>query len=188
MKYSRLLPLLLCAATSVPALAQVSGQNATVRVGIVQQAQPVTLKSTGAGKGLVVGGALGAASGNSSKKRWRNGIIGGAAGAALASSGQSAGMQYTVKVADGSSIVIVSDQTEIQLGDCVTVEQAGNSANIRRQDPVACQADSAEVVAEIQAELVEDANECAVVKQQIVDAKTQEEIEVAVAKARILCN
>ncbi len=188
MKHLTFLTMLLCIVISLPSLAQVSGQNATVKVGIVQQAQPVTLQSTGAGKGLVVGGALGAASGNSSKKRWRNGIIGGAAGAALASSGQSAGMQYTVKVADGSSIIIVSDQTEIQLGDCVTVEQAGNLANIRRQDPVACRADAAEAVTEIQDELIEDANECAIVKQQIVEAKTQEEIEVAVAKARILCN
>jgi len=172
----------------MPALAQRSGQNATITIGVVQQAQPITLQSTGGGKGAVVGGALGYASGSSKSKSRRNALIGGAAGAAVSSSGKSEGMQYTVKVGDGSAIVVVSDQTEIQLGDCVTVEQVGDAANIRRQDPAACEVTSEQAVADIQDELIEDAEECAAIKQQIVDAKTQEEIELATTKAKILCN
>jgi outer membrane lipoprotein SlyB len=188
MKRLSLLVATLCTMTTLPVLAQVSGQNAVINVGTVQQAKPITLQSTGGGKGAVVGGALGYASGSSKKRSRRNAIIGGAAGAAVASSGASQGMQYTVKVNDGSSIVVISDQTEIQLGDCVTVEQVGNAANIRRQDPVACEAAGKAAVAAIQEELVEDANECAAVKQQIVDAKTKDKIEMATAKAKILCN
>ena len=188
MKHLILLMMLLCFATSLPSLAQVSGQNATVTVGIVEQAQSITLQSTGGARGAVVGGALGYASGSSRKRSRRNAIIGGATGAALSSSGQSKGMQYTVKVGDGSAIVVVSDQTEVQVGDCVTVEQVGSSANIRRQDPAACEASSKEVVAAIEDELIEDANECALVKQEVLAAKTQEELELATAKAKILCN
>jgi len=110
------------------------------------------------------------------------------AGAAVASSGRSEGMQYTVQVADGSAIVVVSDQTQIQVGDCVTVGQSGNMANIRRQDPAACQSSSKEVIAEIEDELIEDAEECAAAKQELLAAKTTEELELASAKARILCN
>jgi uncharacterized protein YcfJ len=188
MKRQAILLLAVCSAIAFPALAQRSGQSATVTLGIVQQAEPVTLQSTGAGKGAVVGGALGYASGSSKSKSRRNALIGGAAGAAVSSSGQSAGMQYAVKVSDESVIVVVSDQTQIQIGDCVTVEQVGDSANIRRQDPVACEPKSEQAVAEIQDELIEEANECAALKQQMLEATTQEEIELASTKAKILCN
>jgi len=45
-----------------------------------------------------------------------------------------------------------------------------------------------EAVADLQDEMIEDANECAQVKQELLDAKTVEAVEVATAKARILCN
>jgi hypothetical protein len=170
------------------AMAQKSGMNATVTLGVVQQAERVTLQSTGGGKGAVVGGTLGYASGSTKKKSRRNAVIGGVAGTALSSSGKSEGMQYAVKIGDGSMIVVVSDQTEVQVGDCVTVEQSGDLANIRRQDPAACDPKASAAVAEIEDELVEDANECAAVKQELVNAKSQEEVELATAKAQILCN
>jgi outer membrane lipoprotein SlyB len=188
MKQLTFLLLIVCSAITLPALAQRSGQSATVTLGIVQQAEPVTLQSTGAGKGAVVGGALGYATGSSKSKSRRNALIGGAAGAAVSSSGQSQGIQYAVKVSDESIIVVVSDQTQIQIGDCVTVEQVGDAANIRRQDPSACDASSREIIEEIEDELIEDASECAAAKQGILNAKTQEELELATAKAKILCN
>ena len=185
-----LLSIGLCLFFLAPAMAQKSGQNATITLGVVQQAERVTLESTGGGKGAVVGGALGYASGSgkSTSKKRRNALIGGAAGAALSSSGKSEGMQYAVKVGDGSVIVVVSDQTQIQVGDCVTVEQSGDMANIRRQDPSACEVTSAAAVAAIEDELIEDAEECAAIKQEILNAKTQEEVELASIKAKILCN
>jgi hypothetical protein len=178
----------LCFGFSLPVAAQKSGMSATVTLGVVQQVESITLQSTGGGKGAAVGGTLGYASGSSKSKSRRNAIIGGAAGAALSSSGKSEGRQYTVKVSDESIIVVISDQTEIQIGDCVSVEQSGDKANIRRQDPVACEANVAAALPEVQDELVENADECAAVKQELVNAKTQEEIELASAKARILCN
>lgn len=175
---------------SISALAQKSGQNATITFGIVEAAQSVTLQSEGAGKGAVVGGALGYASGSgkSKSKKRRNAIIGGTAGAALSSTGKSEGKQYTVKVSDGSAIVVVSDQTQIQVGDCVSVEQSGDRANIRRQDSTACDPDYAKAVTQLEDEFVEEANECDAAKQAILDATTKDELDLASAKAEILCN
>lgn len=172
---------------SFTAAAQKAGQSATVTLGVVQSAERVTLQSTGGGKGAVVGGTLGYASGSSKSKSRRNALIGGAAGAALSSSGKSEGMQYAVRVGDGSVIVVVSDQTQIQIGDCVTVEQSGDLANIRRQDPLACEQPAVASSPDIQAEFVDDADKCAAAKRELLDAQTQEALELATAKANILC-
>ncbi len=172
---------------SFSASAQKAGQNATVTLGVVQSAERVTLQSTGGGKGAAVGGTLGYASGSSKKKSRRNAVIGGAAGAALSSSGKSEGMQYAVRVGDGSVIVVVSDQTQIQIGDCVTVEQSGDMANIRRQDPLACERPEVVASPDVQSEFVDDADKCAAAKRELLDATTKEALELATAKANILC-
>ena len=44
-------------------------------------------------------------------------------------------MRYTVRTGDGSAIQVVTDQTEIHLGDCVLVEETSNGATVRRKDP-----------------------------------------------------
>jgi len=188
MNYRILSTIALCTAMALPAVAQKSGQNVTITFGVVRQIEQVTLQSEGGGKGAAIGGTLGYASGSSKSKSRRNALIGGAAGAALSSSGKSEGMQYTVQTSDGSAIIVVSDQTEIQMGDCVSVEQSGDRANIRRQDDLACDPSSAAAVAAVEDELIENANECAIAKQQLLDAKTQEELEIATAKAHILCD
>jgi len=187
MKHWMYISIALGLAVCFPAAAQKAGQNATVTLGVVQSAERVTLQSTGGGKGAVVGGTLGAMSGSSSSKRRRNAVIGGTAGALVSRSGESQGMQYAVRVGDGSIIVVVSDQTQIQIGDCVTVEQSGDLANIRRQDPLACERPEVAASPDVQAEFVDDADKCAAVKREILDATTKEDLELATAKANILC-
>ena len=156
---------------SATAPAQQSGQNVSITVGIVEAAEAVTLQSTGGGKGAVVGGTLGAISGGDSKSsRRKNALIGGTAGALVSRSGESQGMQYAVRTGSGQGIVVVSDQTQIKVGDCVSVEQSGDRANIRRLDPVACDPGAKEAVAALQDELIEEANECDAAKQEIHSA------------------
>ena len=190
MKYLTFLFLFVIVAANTPALAQKSGQSTTVNIGVVEQAAQVTLESSSSAGGAVVGAVVGynIGGGKSKSRRRRNAVIGGAIGSRAGSSGTSPGMQYTVKIGDGSAIVVVSDQLEIKVGDCVSVEQVGDSANIRRQDPAACNPAVKEAVSDLQDELIEDANECALVKQELLAAKTIDEIEIATAKARILCN
>jgi outer membrane lipoprotein SlyB len=193
MKYPILLSLFtLAVISSMSALAQSSGQSATVRMGVVDKAESVTLQNTGddAGKGAVLGAAIGynAGSGNSHSTKRRRAVIGGAIGAAAGSSGTDPGMQYTVKLDDGTTTIVVSDQVHIKAGDCVSIEQVKDMTNIREQDPAACNPEVKEALSDLQDELVEDATECAEVKQELLQAETIEAVELATAKARILCN
>ena len=74
MTISRIAVLIGISLFSFAAWAQKSGQSATVNLGVVQQAEQVTLQSTGGGKGALVGGTLGYASGSgkSKSKKRRN--------------------------------------------------------------------------------------------------------------------
>ncbi len=188
-----LLPLLLLLiVVHMPSHAQSSGQSARVSMGTVEKADAVTLQNTGKGgsAGTVAGAAVGynIGSGNSSSKKRRRAIIGGAIGGAMGSSGTTPGMQYTVKFTDGNSVIVVSDQVHIKVGECVSVEESRGMTNIRKQDSAACNPIVKEAVTDLQDELAEDADECAQVRQELLAAKTTEEVEIATAKAKILCN
>ena len=65
--------------------------------------------------------------------------IGAASGAVIGSARSTTqmGMMYTVETA-GGAIKVVTDQTEIHMGDCVMVEETSQGANIRRADPAVC--------------------------------------------------
>jgi hypothetical protein len=102
---------------------QHAGQSITIQTGRVVAAQSVNLQSQ-AGRGVAVGGILGYAATSSrhgSSRRVRNTILGAAAGGAIAASAQGSlnGMAFTVEVGSGALVQVVTDQTEIQVGDCV---------------------------------------------------------------------
>ena len=50
------------------------------------------------------------------------------------------GMQYTVEIGPGTRVTVVTDQTQVRIGDCVNVEQTGNMANVRRVSQALCEA------------------------------------------------
>lgn len=174
------------------AWAQRAGQNVTIQYGTVASAREVDLKSDAVPAGAVVGGALGlaSASGKSSSKKARNVIIGSAAGGAIAgaSQGSQKGMLYDVDMGSGGRTQVVSDQREIRKGDCVAVERTGDTANIRRVSGAYCEQANASAVQAVAAEASRDAEECAAAKQQLVDATTNEQADLASRKITLLCN
>jgi outer membrane lipoprotein SlyB len=177
---------------SASVLAQRAGQSMTIRTGIVTGMRSVDLNDGNAIGGALVGGAFGAAltrSSKSSSRRDRNAVIGAVLGGAAAASSTRPGRIYTVQTNEGTAIQVATEQTEIRIDDCVFVEQSGNSANIRRAPATACEAESAEVMkdADILEEMREEASECAVAKQQLVDAESDEAIDRAVRKVKLLC-
>ena len=177
----------------VSAQAQRAGQSITVQHGVVTGGKQVDLKSGAVPAGAVVGGALGLASakGRSSSKKARNSIIGAAAGSAIAgaSRGDTRGMLYSVALTGGNgSVQVVTDQREIRVGDCVAVERAGETANLRRVSDAYCEEQNAAAVASVADESAEEASECEAAKQAIVDATTVDEAELAAVKMRLLCN
>ena len=145
-----------------------------------------------AGRGALVGGALGwGLARNQSSGRQAVGALGGAAlgrGAANRRQGDRSARRYTVRTGDGSAIQVVTDQTEIRIGDCVVVEETSNGANIRRKDPSMCQPVSEQVVALVEDDLQQDASRCDDAKQRLFDATTPDEVEIARQVMDILCN
>ena len=149
-------------------------------------------EQSNAGKGALVGGAIGlyAGKGKSSGTKFRRTAAGAAAGGAVASAAQGdrSAREYQVQTATGS-IVIISDQTEIQMDDCVIVENpGGKNANIRRVASTYCDPASADVVAEMQDEMLEEAQECLAAKQELSAADTDDAVDRALRKISILCD
>ena len=176
---------------NLQAFAQKAGASSRITTGKVVKADKVTLDSE-AGKGALVGGSLGliSASGKKSSKKARNTIIGAAAGSALSSSSQGSrqGMRYTVNATNGSAITIVTDQTEVRVGDCVNVEESGGTSNIRRVSASMCEPAYSQAVKAVESEMQEEASECATAKQALVEATSKEEAELAKMKMDILCS
>jgi outer membrane lipoprotein SlyB len=179
-------------AAATPSWAQKAGQNVTIQYGTVTAAREVDLKSDAVPAGAVVGGALGLASGKgkSSSKKARNALVGAAAGGAIASASQGSqkGMLYDVDIGAGGKTQVVSDQREIRSGDCVAVERAGDTANLRRVSAAYCDKANASAITAVASEARKDADECASAKQQLVDATTIEQTDLASRKLELLCN
>ncbi len=171
--------------------AQKSGQSMQIQYGYVVASRYVEEKSN-AGKGAVIGGAIGLYSGKgkSSGTKFRRTAAGAVVGGATASAiqGSREAREYQVKTASGV-IVIISDQTEINVDDCVVVETPGKgNANIRRVADTYCDPASAEVVAELQDEMLEEAEECMMAKRELATADTDEAVDRALRKISILCD
>jgi outer membrane lipoprotein SlyB len=174
------------------AFAQKSGQSATVRVGTVVSTERVNLQSDAA-KTALLGGVIGyhATSNSKSKSRKRrNAALGAAAlgGATRLGEGDLTGTLYVVKMQDGSEMRVVSDQNQVVPGDCVTVEQVKDNANIRRADPVLCEPETRQVMDDLEPELEEEAEECYAAKQEMLNAETDEQATLATRKISVLCN
>lgn len=177
---------------STVAQAQRKGQSVTIQYGLVKGGKQVDLKSGAVPAGAVIGGSLGLASalGKSSGKKARNTIVGLAAGTLIASSaqGSTAGMVYEIDLGSGATMQVVTDQREIRAGDCVAVEKAGETANLRRVSSGYCDQANTAAVKAVEPEAKEEAEECLAAKQQLVDATTPEQADLAARKIALLCN
>ena len=177
--------------TPEPAEAQKSGQSAKIQHGVVVKAERVDLTDSKTTQGALVGGTIGlvASSGKSGKTKRRNTALSAAAGGLIGSARSTTqmGMMYTVEIA-GGAVKVVTDQTEIHMGDCVVVEETSQGTNLRRVNPEVCNPAAAEVVAELEDEFIEEAEECAMARKELAAAKTDAEFDRALMKVDILCN
>ena len=175
---------------SMEALAQRRGDSASITIGIVERAQQVQFDAQ-AGRGALLGGAAGwAIARNQPSSRQ---AVAAAAGAGLGAASRNrsqggTGMEYTVRTSQGSAITVVTDQTQVKVGDCVSVEETGNTANIRRVDDALCQPVSPQVVEQARPVLQAEADRCEQAKERLFAATTTEEIEVARQLMDIMCN
>lgn len=185
-----LLALGLCSALAAcVANAQRVGQSASVQFGRVQSAEPVRLDSNAA-SGALIGGTIGLISGGGRRGApVRNGILGAATGglATSAAEGNRMAIGYTVAMNDGSVTRVVTDQREIRPGDCVAIERSGQTANIRRESAAFCDRANDAAVRSVRPDLQREAAQCEQAKQELADAGTKEEADLAARKIELLC-
>ena len=138
--------------------------------------------------GATVGSVL-TRSSKGSSRRDRNAAIGAIAGASRQGSKTKQGRLYTVTTNDGTMVQVATEQTEIRIDECVFVEEAGGTANIRRAPDTACAPETQALLleADMIEELQEEANECAAAKQELVDATSDEAVDRAIRKVQLLC-
>jgi len=175
--------------TSTPA-----NQMISVQYGIVQQVQPTQLDAS-TPKGALLGGLLGlavaAGTGGSTEAQVAATAGGALAGGLIqeARKSDNRANQYTVRLNSGGTIAIVTDNTDIVQGDCVSVEQ-GQQANIRRVSSVMCTSvasASHPAYPQLHDEDVAEASQCEQAKQQVLKATTPDEVSIATQKMRALC-
>ena len=183
--------------TSFLLVSYATAQGMNVQYGVVTHVNtkqtPVSSNTTtGAAAGGLLGGLLGATSSRnttSGDKRRRSllyGVGGAIAGAAVGSAtgGKDVTVyDYSVKLLDGGTVNITTEQGHIDVGDCVSIER-GQSANIRRVAQVFCDVPEEGVYPKHQ----QEAKECSAAKQELVEAQGSEAIDAAIRKVKILCD
>lgn len=165
------------------------GQRTHVQFGTVTNVEQVNLQSD-VPAGALIGGTIGLIASGGGRNAPRNAILGAAvgAGATAAVQGNRTGIAYTVAMLDGSTIRIISDQSEIRVGDCVAIERAGDTNNIRREHPSFCARQNQPAVQAIQPQNEAAAEHCLAAKEELVNATTPEAVQLATAKVNLLCN
>jgi outer membrane lipoprotein SlyB len=180
-----LLATILFAAGSVQAATIMSVSYGTI-TGVNQQARDT---SGGASGGAILGGIAGLASGRGQSRSNRalrslgGAAIGSAAGRTMA---QGTEMVYTVDLLNAGTVRVVMDSGSFHRGDCVAVEQGGPSANLRRVSSEYC-FNNAAVPQQYKAAIQREADQCALAKQRLLDATTEEQVNTAAMVMNVLC-
>jgi outer membrane lipoprotein SlyB len=166
------------------------GQSSTVQFGTVRSVETVPLQSDAAA-GALIGGTIGlAASGGNRSSSARNAILGAAigGGATAVAEGSRTGTAYSVEMLDGSTVRIISDQSQIRVGDCVAIERVRETNNIRREPADYCARGSQQANPTMLKEAESAATRCEQAKEELVRASTPEAIDAATHKINLLCN
>ena len=157
----------------------------TINYGTVTSVQTVEKEASHAG-GALAGGLL-AATLAGPRHRGLKIATSAAAGAAIQGAATSgATTQITVKLVEGGQVNITTEQQDFREGDCVMVEQ-GEHANIRRASSYHCEEGEKKKKSEPTKNHTTMANYCQQAKSELAKAETDEAIEKAVKKVRVLC-
>ena len=155
-------------------------QSITIQYGTVQSVTTVSKDAKHAG-GALAGGVIGALVGPR-RHRGLRAVAGAGIGAAVqgyATSGTE--QQYHVKLVNGGTSLVNTEQNDIRQGDCVAVEQ-GSYGNIRRVSSVHC-----ETKTQTPKHHKTSASDCETAKHELTRAETDEAVTLAAKKVRILC-
>ena len=176
-----------CASTD-PMTGSTRNEIISVQYGTVENIQQVAM-SPDYGAGSLIGGALGllATSGHSTASQVGGAAAGAGLGALIAKETAGTGEKFTIRLVNNNTIDIVTENQNIQLGDCVSVEQ-GQHANIRRVSSVMCTTPASDpAYPSMNAANVQESQECQAVKRELLNAKTEQETSIAYKKMQAFC-
>ena len=166
----------------------------SVQYGVVEDMRRAQVDAN-VGQGATLGGLLGLAAAAGTGGSRSQQVAGTAAGALIGGlvqnqrAANNQAEEYTVRLNNGNTVRIATVHHDIQVGDCVSVEQ-GRHANLRRVSPVMCEskasADAPGYAAMHSANMAE-AEECERAKQEVLNATTEDEVRIAHQKMRALC-
>ena len=170
-----------CVVMATEAIAQ-----SRIDYGRITAVRQVNLQNQGAQTaGTLVGGALGVASGSgqSSSNRALRGLGGAAVGSRVAGAASgTTGFEYTVLVGNQTTR-ITTEQAGLRVGDCVSIER-GQFNNVRLAPDERCATAAASVPGRSE---IAEADACDAAKQQLLNATTDAEFDLAERRMRLLC-
>ncbi|HKE93666.1 MAG TPA: hypothetical protein VKB34_05105 [Povalibacter sp.] len=165
------------------------GGNAFVQFGTVSSSQPVMIDAF-IPRDVLIGGNLGLhpALARHRMTRPRNAFGQSTASMSPTRPPSPVAMQHTVNMLNGRTVRILTDQRHIRVGDCVSVERIHDTANIRRRSASFCEPTNGAAVSAVDSQVMAEANACEAVKQELVNAETQEAADLATRKIELLCD
>jgi outer membrane lipoprotein SlyB len=160
----------------------------SVQYGRIENIQQVAM-APNYGAGAVIGGALGllATATHSGASQVAGAAAGAGLGALIAKETAGSAEKFTVRLVNNSTIDIVTENQDIQPGDCVSIEQ-GQHANIRRVSSVMCSTSSSDPAYQaINNSAVQESQECQEVKRELLNATTEQATSIAYKKMQAFC-
>jgi len=162
-----------------------------VSYGTIERVTPVNVSPTGEVAGSVMGGLLGLAltAGHSGGSMLLGTAGGALAGGLLghAMQGSDTADQFVIRRTDGSTLEVATEQLDLEVGDCVAIEQ-GRHTNLRRAAPGLC--DPAGTVRSdnrVALEAQHDAQVCHEAKEDLLNAQGKQAIDAGAQRVKALC-
>ena len=176
-----------CASTD-PVTQTPRNEIISVQYGRIENIQQVAM-APDYGAGALIGGALGllATATHSGASQVAGAAAGAGLGALIAKESAGSAEKFTVRLVNNSTIDIVTENQDIQLGDCVAVEQ-GQQANIRRVSSVMCSTPPSHPAYQtMNNAALQESSQCQAAKQELLQATTTEQTDISYKKMRALC-
>ncbi len=176
-----------CASTD-PVTGSTRNEVISVQYGRIENIQQLAM-APNYGTGALIGGALGllATATHSGASQVAGTAAGAGLGALIAKETAGSAEKFTVRLVNNSTIDIVTENQDIQLGDCVSVEQ-GQHANIRRVSAVMCSTHPSDPAYQtMNNSAVQESAQCLQAKQELMKATTVEQTDIGYKKMRAFC-
>ncbi len=164
-----------------------------INYGTVSSVTPVQLESN-ATRNATIGGLAGllTQARGSTRERLAGAAIGAAVGAlgTRAVEGDNTANAFIIELNRGDTVKVVTEQTNIAVGDCVAVE-TGQHTNLRRVSAVQCNPPGRPhptIDQQISGYEQAEADACHQAKEQLLNASSESEIDARIRQVQVICD